>query len=78
MTPDPPGTQTEIMFILGFNKDTFCMHKGRACVKPMILSTTTGHILEIEGPFLANSANSDAFIMASIIGWPVNSNEIVK
>lgn len=45
-----------------FQRRSFSMHKGRNLVKPMLVVTTTGYILEVFGPFLADQKNNDANI----------------
>ena len=39
------------------------MHKGRPLVTPMMVVTTTGYIVTIMGPYLANGRNNDASIV---------------
>ncbi|KAH3728095.1 hypothetical protein DPMN_054042 [Dreissena polymorpha] len=43
------------------------MHKHRPLVKPMIVVSTTGYIISILGPYLADGKNSDANILKHII-----------
>ena len=38
------------------------MHKARSLVKPMVVTSTTGYIISIIGPFFANSSNNHASI----------------
>jgi hypothetical protein len=49
-------------------RSTFCVHKKRHLVKPMITCTTTGHIISVDGPYLANGRNSDGKILISMLG----------
>ena len=40
----------------------FSMHKYRPLIKPMVITSTTGRILSIVGPFYADGKNNDAAI----------------
>lgn len=42
------------------------MRNGRLLVKPMMLVTTTGYILDVLGPYFANGKNNDANIFTSL------------
>lgn len=48
-----------------FQRRSFSMHKGRPLVKPMMIVTTTGYILEVLGPFYADGQNNDAAIITA-------------
>jgi len=50
-----------------FQRRTYSLHKGRPLVKPMMLVTTTGYILDVTGPFLADGRNNDASIFKSML-----------
>lgn len=50
-----------------FQRRSFSMHKGRHLVKPMMIVSTTGYILDVFGPYLADGKNNDAQIMNSLI-----------
>jgi hypothetical protein len=50
-----------------FQRRTFSLHKGRPLVKPMILVSSTGYILEVFGPYFADGKNNDANILTSIM-----------
>jgi hypothetical protein len=41
---------------------TYCVHKKRHLVKPMVCVTTTGRFVDIFGPYFSDSKNSDAKI----------------
>jgi hypothetical protein len=45
-------------------RHTFCVHKKRHLVKPMVCCTTTGRFIDIFGPYYSNSKNSDACIFS--------------
>ncbi len=42
----------------------------------MVISTTTGYILEVEGPFLSNSKNSDAHILGKVLAEGVPQSKL--
>lgn len=46
-----------------FQRRTYSMHKNRPLVKPMIIVSTTGYIISILGPYLADHKNNDAGIL---------------
>ncbi|XP_069109614.1 uncharacterized protein [Argopecten irradians] len=46
-----------------FQRRSYSMHKHRPLVKPMVIVTTTGYIVSILGPYLADSKNNDASIL---------------
>ncbi|CAH2092630.1 unnamed protein product [Euphydryas editha] len=48
-----------------FQRRTYSLHKGRPLVKPMMIVSTTGYILEILGPYFADGRNNDASILKS-------------
>ena len=48
-------------------RQCFSMHKGRPLVKPMVITTTSGYILAVLGPFLGNCSNNDAQITKHIL-----------
>lgn len=50
-----------------FQRLSYSMHKGRPLVKPFLVTTTTGYILEVFGPYLANGRNNDASIIKNIM-----------
>jgi len=50
-----------------FQRRTFSMHKNRSLVKPMMFVSTTGYILDIFGPYLADGKNNDANILESLL-----------
>lgn len=43
------------------------MHKNRPLLKPMVLVTSTGYIIDIIGPYYANGSNNDAQILKHLI-----------
>lgn len=46
---------------------TFNLHKHRSLVKPMMITTTTGYIVAVYGPYLSDSTNNDAAIFNDIL-----------
>ncbi|XP_051159163.1 uncharacterized protein LOC127280299 [Leptopilina boulardi] len=50
-----------------FQRKTFSVHKGRPLVKPMMIVTTTGYIIDVLGPYYANGKNNDASIFTSLL-----------
>lgn len=50
------------------------MHKHRPLIKPMMVVTTTGYIVSILGPYLADGKNNDARILQHMI--KTNTEEI--
>ena len=50
-----------------FSKRSYSLHKHRPLVKLMLVVTTTGYIVSMLGPYLADSKNSDANILKYII-----------
>lgn len=50
-----------------FQRRCYSIHKGRPLVKPMMLVTTTGYILDVFGPYFSDSKNNDANIFTHIL-----------
>lgn len=50
-----------------FQRRSFSVHKGRPLVKPMMLVTTTGYIVDVFGPYFADGKNNDANILTSLM-----------
>ncbi|XP_033213876.1 uncharacterized protein LOC117170935 [Belonocnema kinseyi] len=50
-----------------FQRRNYSVHKGRPLVKPMMVVSTTGYILEIYGPYFADGKNNDASILNSLM-----------
>ena len=50
-----------------FSRRSYSMHKHRPLVKPMIVVTTSGYIVSVLGPYLADSKNNDASILKHMI-----------
>ena len=50
-----------------FQRRSYSLHKHRALVKPMVVVTTTGYIVAVLGPYLADGKNSDANILNHMI-----------
>lgn len=46
-----------------FQRKSYSIYKGRPLVKPMMIVTSDGYILDILGPFLADGKNNDAAIL---------------
>lgn len=59
-----------------FSRRSYSMHKHRPLVKPMMVVSTTGYIVSVLGPYLADSKNSDANILKHMI--MTNAEEIKK
>ena len=57
-----------------FQKLTYNMHKSRCLVKPMMIVGTDGYIVNVLGPYFADSANNDASITRHVM--KTNSDEI--
>lgn len=61
---------------------SFSMHKHRPLVKPMVVVSTTGYILDVFGPYYANGRNNDSnileHILVSIIAEFCNNNMMLK
>lgn len=43
-----------------FLRQTFCVHKGRHLVKPIMLVAPDGYIIAVHGPYFADGQNNDA------------------
>ena len=50
-----------------FQRKTYSMYKGRPLVKPMMVTSSDGYIVDIFGPYLANGKNNDAEILNKIL-----------
>lgn len=50
-----------------FARRSYSIHKHRPLVKPMMVVTTTGYIVSVLGPYLADSKNNDASILKHMI-----------
>jgi hypothetical protein len=50
-----------------FQRLTYSMYKGRPLVKPFIITTTNGYIVDAIGPFFSNGRNNDASILSHIV-----------
>ncbi|XP_062618934.1 uncharacterized protein LOC134280537 [Saccostrea cucullata] len=50
-----------------FSRRSFSTHKHRPLIKPMIVVTTSGYVVSVLGPYLADSKNSDAKILTHMI-----------
>jgi hypothetical protein len=50
-----------------FQRRTYSIHKGRPLVKPMVIVTTTGHFVNIIGPYFSDAKNNDAAILNHIL-----------
>jgi len=46
---------------------TYSLHKYRNLVKPMMVISTTGYILAVEGLYFADNGNNDANILKSML-----------
>lgn len=46
-----------------FQRKSYSIYKGRPLVKPMMIVTSDGYILDILGPFLADGKNNDVAIL---------------
>lgn len=46
-----------------FQRRSFSQHKNRPLVKPMVIVSTTGYIVSVLGPYLADHKNNDANIL---------------
>ncbi|KYM96864.1 hypothetical protein ALC62_12474 [Cyphomyrmex costatus] len=42
---------------------SYCVHKGRHLVKPVLIVAPDGYILDIQGPYFSDSRNNDAAIL---------------
>lgn len=50
-----------------FQRMSYSTHKSRPLVKPMVLVSTTGYILDVFGPYYANGQNNDSFILKHML-----------
>ncbi|XP_062619706.1 uncharacterized protein LOC134281247 [Saccostrea cucullata] len=50
-----------------FSRRSFSMHKHRPLVKPMMVVTTSGYVVSVLGPYLADSKNNDSGILNHMI-----------
>lgn len=50
-----------------FSRRSFSLHKHRPLVKPMMVVTTSGYIVSVQGPYLSDSKNNDAGILNHMI-----------
>ena len=50
-----------------FQRRSYSMHKHRPLVKPMVFVSTTGYIVSVIGPYLADTKNNDAHILKDIM-----------
>ena len=57
-----------------FQRRSYSLHKHRALVKPMIVVTTSGYIVTVLGPYLADVKNSDTNILNHMV--KTNAEEI--
>lgn len=69
---DDPDTPKAIAFVDGTYcyiekssnfqalRQSYCLHKGRHLVKPALIVAPDGYILDVHGPFFADSRNNDA------------------
>ena len=53
--------------IFSFQRRSFSMHKHRPLVKPMMIVSTTGYIVTVLSPYLADTKNNDAKILNHIV-----------
>ncbi|XP_018401831.1 PREDICTED: uncharacterized protein LOC108778997 [Cyphomyrmex costatus] len=44
-------------------RQSYCVHKGRHLVKPVLIVAPDGYILDIQGPYFSDSRNNDAAIL---------------
>ncbi|XP_033726743.1 uncharacterized protein LOC117316313 [Pecten maximus] len=62
-----------------FQRRSYSMHKNRPLVKPMMYVTTTGYIVSVLGPYLADYKNNDANILKhNVKGNMENLTEWIK
>lgn len=50
-----------------FQRLSYSMHKNRPLVKPFVITSTDGYIVDVMGPYLSNCKNNDASIIKHII-----------
>ena len=53
-------------------RQTFSIHKGRHLIKPIMLTAPNGYILDVHGPYFADSKNNDAAILIDHFKKDVN------
>ncbi|WAR16806.1 hypothetical protein MAR_031400 [Mya arenaria] len=58
-----------------FQRRTYSVHKKRSLVKPMMIVSTSGYIVSVIGPFLADGTSNDASILNTVLE---NNVEMVK
>lgn len=56
-----------------FQRQTYSMHKNRPLVKPMVIVTSTGYIVDVFGPYFADGNNNDAQILNNLLVIIFNS-----
>jgi len=44
-------------------RQSYCVHKGRHLVKPVLIVAPDGYILDIQGPYFSDSKNNDAALL---------------
>ncbi|KAK3101751.1 hypothetical protein FSP39_006112 [Pinctada imbricata] len=66
------GTYIYIQKSGNFQRRSYSLHKNRPLVKPMMVVTTTGYIVAVLGPYLADSKNSDARILNHMLATNVH------
>lgn len=61
------GTYSSIQKSSNFQalRQSFCVHKGKHLVKPILIVATNGYILDIHGPYFSDHGNNDASIMTT-------------
>lgn len=59
------GTYTYIPKSSNFRvlRQSYCVHKGRHLLKPVLIVAPDGYILDIQGPYFSDSRNNDAAIL---------------
>ncbi|XP_062598202.1 uncharacterized protein LOC134259614 [Saccostrea cucullata] len=50
-----------------FSRRSYSLHKHRPLIKPMMIVTTSGYIVSVLGPYLADTKNNDAGILNNMI-----------
>lgn len=58
-----------------FQRLSYSMHKNRPLVKPFVITSTDGYIVDVMGPYLSNGKNNDSSIIKHII--TSNSGDIM-
>ncbi|KYN18648.1 hypothetical protein ALC57_09030 [Trachymyrmex cornetzi] len=61
----PDGTYADIQKSSNFRalRQSYCFHKGRHLLKPLLIVAPDGYILHIFGPYFSDSRNNDAAIL---------------